>query len=75
MGRNPQDREQVDDGGDYPPRVRSVPVCFDGGPCDGNAVLEIQAPPGLSVTTLEFTDHPEGFYELCGDNHYHWRLH
>jgi hypothetical protein len=73
MGRSPEDPEQVGESGDYP--LTQIRVCFEGGPCDGNALMEIHAPPGLAITSLEFTDHPEGFYELCGDNRYHWRLH
>lgn len=72
MGRNPEDREEVGPGGDYPVRIN---VIFEGGPCDGNGELQLVAPPGLAIHTLEFTGHPEGFYQLMADGRFHWRLH
>jgi hypothetical protein len=78
MGRSPEDPEQINPEGDWPPEALRyrVDVTFDGGPCDGTGTMELCAPPGLSITTLEFTEHPEGYYQKVeGEHRYRWRLH
>lgn len=66
-------QDQIDPEGNYP--RHDYPVSFIGGPLDGEAILELSAPPGLEIRELKVLGHPEGFYRLWLDKSFHWQKH
>jgi hypothetical protein len=61
-----------DDDAAYPVLIR--PIEFQGGPFDGQGILEVRDPGFLEISSIEIPERPEGSYQRGPEGKYHWRL-